>query len=189
VGLLAEDGIVMLFTGQMPHGQGHQTTLAQIAADGFGVPLEQIRVVIGDSDAVPFGLTGSNRSATMTGGVTLHGVRQLKAKVLDVAALLMEASARDLEITDGHVVVRGDPDSAIPVAVDVETGIVKVERCVAAEDCGARSSIPRSSRARSWAVSRRASALCSSSGRPTTKAATTSRHVHRQTVQRRRGRA
>ena len=99
--------------------------------------------------------------------------------MLDVAALLIEASARDLEITDGQVIVRGDPDSAIPVGevarqaasgqfgdgvdpeleveasfdggeggwsggshcaiveVDVETGIVTVERYVAAEDCGA----------------------------------------------------
>ncbi|MGH3211964.1 MAG: xanthine dehydrogenase family protein molybdopterin-binding subunit, partial [Trebonia sp.] len=176
---LAEDGVLTLFTGQMPHGQSHQTTLAQIAADEFGVPFEQVRVVVGDTDVVPFGLTGGSRSATMTGGVTLHGARQLKAKVLDVAALLIEASAQDLEITDGQVVVRGDPDSAIPVGevarqaasghlgddvdadleveasfdggeggwsggshcavveVDVETGIVTVERYVAAEDCGA----------------------------------------------------
>ncbi|HVT68871.1 MAG TPA: xanthine dehydrogenase family protein molybdopterin-binding subunit [Trebonia sp.] len=176
---LADDGVVTLFTGQMPHGQSHQTTLAQIAADEFGVPFEQVRVVVGDSDAVPFGFTGGSRSATMTGGAALHGARQLKAKVLDFASLLMEASARDLEITDGQVVVRGDPDSALPVAevarqaasgrfgddvdtslqveaafdggeggwsggshlaiveVDVETGIVKVERYVAAEDCGA----------------------------------------------------
>jgi aerobic carbon-monoxide dehydrogenase large subunit len=176
---LADDGVVTLFTGQMPHGQGHQTTLAQIAADEFGVPFEQVRVVIGDSDVVPFALTGGSRSATMTGGVTLHGARQLKAKVLSFAALLMEASARDLEITNGQVVVRGDPDTAIPVGevarqaasgqfgadvdanleveasfdggeggwsggshcaiveVDVETGIVKIERYVAAEDCGA----------------------------------------------------
>jgi len=176
---LAEDGIVVLFTGQMPHGQSHQTTLAQIAADEFGVPFEQVRVVVGDSDVVPFGLTGGSRSATMTGGVALHGARQLKAKVLDFASLLMEASALDLDIVDGEVVVRGDPDTAIGVAevarraasgqfgadvdtnfevqasfdggeggwsggshcaiveVDVETGIVKVERYVAAEDCGA----------------------------------------------------
>ena len=176
---LAEDGVVTLFTGQMPHGQSHQTTLAQIAADEFGVPFEQVRVVIGDSDVVPFGLTGGSRSATMTGGVTLHGARQLKAKVLDFAALLIEASAQDLEIVDGQVQVRGDPDSAIPVAevarqaasgqfgtdvdtnfeveasfdggeggwsggshcaiveVDVETGLVRIERYVAAEDCGA----------------------------------------------------
>jgi aerobic carbon-monoxide dehydrogenase large subunit len=112
---LEEDGIVALFTGQMPHGQSHQTTLAQIAADEFGVPFEQVRVVVGDTDVVPFGLTGGSRSATMTGGVALHGARQLKAKVLDVASHLMEASARDLEITDGQVLVRGDPASAIGV--------------------------------------------------------------------------
>jgi len=176
---LEEDGIVALFTGQMPHGQSHQTTLAQIAADEFGVPFEQVRVVVGDTDVVPFGLTGGSRSATMTGGVTLHGARQLKAKVLDFAAHLMEASAQDLLITDGNVWVRGDPASAISVSevagraasgqfgadvdanlevqamfdggeggwsggthcaiveVDVETGLVKVERYVAVEDCGA----------------------------------------------------
>jgi aerobic carbon-monoxide dehydrogenase large subunit len=175
---LEEDGIVALFTGQMPHGQSHQTTLAQIAADEFGVPFEQVRVVIGDSAVVPFGLTGGSRSATMTGGVTLHGARQLKAKVLDFAAGLMEVSPQDLLITDGNVWVRGDPASAIAVSevarqaasgqsgpgvdanleveatydggeggwsggthcaivdVDAETGIVKVERYVAAEDCG-----------------------------------------------------
>ncbi len=176
---LEEDGIVALFTGQMPHGQSHQTTLAQIAADEFGVPFEQVRIVVGDTNVVPFGLTGGSRSATMTGGVALHGTRQLKAKVLDFAAHLMEASAQDLLITDGNVWVRGDPASAIAVSeiarraasgqfgadvdakleveatydggeggwsggthcaiveVDVETGIVKVERYVAAEDCGA----------------------------------------------------
>jgi aerobic carbon-monoxide dehydrogenase large subunit len=112
---LEEDGIVTLFTGQMPHGQSHQTTLAQIAADEFGVPFEQVRVVVGDTDVVPFGLTGGSRSATMTGGVALHGARQLKARVLDVASHLMEASAADLQITDGQVGVRGDPESAIAV--------------------------------------------------------------------------
>ncbi len=173
---LLEDGVLTLYTGQMPHGQGHQTTLAQIAADEFGVPFDQVRVVVGDSDAVPFGFTGGSRSATMTGGVALHGARQLRAKVLDFASVIMEASAADLEITDGQVLVRGDPDSAIGVAevarqaasgrfgeadlevqasfdggeggwsggshcaiveVDVETGLVKVERYVVAQDCGA----------------------------------------------------
>jgi aerobic carbon-monoxide dehydrogenase large subunit len=176
---LTEDGVVVLFTGQMPHGQSHQTTLAQIAADEFGVPFEQVRVVVGDTDVVPFGLTGGSRSATMAGGVALHGARQLKAKVLDFASHLMEASARDLQITDGKVWVRGDPASAIAVGevarqaaagqfgagvdgrleveavfdggqggwsggshcalveVDIETGLVTVERYVVTEDCGA----------------------------------------------------
>jgi carbon-monoxide dehydrogenase large subunit len=176
---LDEDGIVALFTGQMPHGQSHQTTLAQIAADEFGVPFEQVRVVVGDTDVVPFGLTGGSRSATMTGGAALHGARQLKARVLDFASHLMEASAADLQITDGRVWVRGDPDSAMAVGevarraasgqfgdgvdanlevqasfdggeggwsggshcaivdVDIDTGLVRVERYVVAEDCGA----------------------------------------------------
>jgi carbon-monoxide dehydrogenase large subunit len=176
---LEDDGIVVLFTGQMPHGQSHQTTLAQIAADEFGVPFEQVRVVVGDTDVVPFGMTGGSRSATMAGGVALHGARQLKAKVLDFASHLMEASAQDLQITDGNVWVRGDPASAMAVGevarraasgqfgpgmdaqleveaafdggeggwsggshcaivdVDVETGLVTVERYVVAEDCGA----------------------------------------------------
>jgi aerobic carbon-monoxide dehydrogenase large subunit len=176
---LEEDGIVTLFTGQMPHGQSHQTTLAQIAADEFGVPFDQVRVVVGDSDVVPFGLTGGSRSATMAGGAALHGARRLKAKVLDFAAHMFEASAQDLLITDGNVWVRGDPESAIAVSdvarsaasgqfgtaedatlevettfdggeggwsggthcaiveVDTQTGIVKVERYVAVEDCGA----------------------------------------------------
>ncbi|HTX85122.1 MAG TPA: xanthine dehydrogenase family protein molybdopterin-binding subunit [Streptosporangiaceae bacterium] len=113
---LDEDGIVVLFTGQMPHGQSHQTTLAQIAADEFGVPFEQVRVVVGDTDVVPFGVTGGSRSATMTGGVALHGARELKLKVLDFASHLMEVSAQDLQVTDGNVWVRGDPDSAIPLS-------------------------------------------------------------------------
>src|SRR5258708_6909619 len=112
---LADDGVLTLFTGQMPHGQSHHTTLAQIPPDQFGVPFGPVRVLVGDNALVPFGLTGGSRSATMTGGVALHGARQLKAKVLDFASVLMEASASDLEITGGQVLVRGDPDSAIGV--------------------------------------------------------------------------
>jgi carbon-monoxide dehydrogenase large subunit len=176
---LAADGVVTLYTGQMPHGQSHATTLAQIAADEFGVPFEQVSVVVGDTDAVPMGMTGGSRFATMAGGAALHGTRQLKAKVLDFAAALLEVSSQDLEIADGLIGVRGDPDSAVPVAevarraageaqggddgadlavdaafdggeagwsggthcaiveVDAETGLVAIERYVAAEDCGA----------------------------------------------------
>ena len=126
---LSEDGILTLFTGQMPHGQSHQTTLAQIAADEFGVPFEQVRVVVGDSAVVPFGFTGGSRSATMTGGVALHGARQLKGKVLDFAAQLIEASAADLEIVDGLVQVVGDPDTAL--------GVGEVARRAASGEFGA----------------------------------------------------
>ena len=176
---LDDDGIVRVFTAQMPHGQGHETTLAQIAAQEFGVSMDQVKVVAGDSDQVPFGFTGGSRSATMAGGAALHTARKLREKVLEVASHLMEANADDLEIVDGAVGVRGVPVSAKPLAqiaveaatagavpegvdaslevvnnydggqggwsggthcciveVDVETGLVDIERYVVVEDCG-----------------------------------------------------
>ncbi|HVF32573.1 MAG TPA: xanthine dehydrogenase family protein molybdopterin-binding subunit [Acidimicrobiales bacterium] len=113
---LDDDGVVRVFTAQMPHGQSHQTTLAQIAADEFGVPMELVEVVVGDSDQVPFGFTGGSRSATMAGGAALHNARDLRQKVLDVASHLMEASADDLEIVEGSVAVKGVPVSARSLA-------------------------------------------------------------------------
>jgi carbon-monoxide dehydrogenase large subunit len=176
-----DDGTVTVFTSQMPHGQSHQTTLAQIAADEFGVPFDQVRVVVGDTDVVPMGFgTGGSRSATMAGGASLHGARALRAKVFEVAAHLFEASAEDMELSSGAVSVRGVPARALRlgeiaqavhqpgrvppelagdlevtaafdggeggwsggthaaiVEVDVETGLVRIERYVVAEDCGA----------------------------------------------------
>ena len=120
---LDADGVVRVFTGQMPHGQSHQTTLAQVAADALGVRFDQIEVVVGDTEQVPYGVTGGSRSATMAGGAALHGARQLKAKVLDAAANLLEANAADLDIIDGDVVVRGESASvlALPdIAVEGE---------------------------------------------------------------------
>lgn len=113
---LEPDGTVSVFTAQMPHGQSHETTFAQIAADEIGVPFEQIRVVVGDSDTSPFGFTGGSRAATMAGGATLHTARSLKARILELSADLLEASPGDLDITDGKVAVRGVPVSAITLA-------------------------------------------------------------------------
>ena len=82
---LEPDGMVSVFTSQMPHGQGHETTFAQIAADEIGVPFEQVRVVAGDSDSAPMGFgTGGSRAATMAGGATLHTARALRDRILEV---------------------------------------------------------------------------------------------------------
>jgi aerobic carbon-monoxide dehydrogenase large subunit len=116
------DGTVSVFTSQMPHGQSHETTFAQIAADEIGVPFEQVRVVVGDSDQAPFGFgTGGSRAATMAGGATLHTARSLKEKILSISAELLEAAPGDIEITEGKVGVRGVPVSAITLA-DVAAG-------------------------------------------------------------------
>ena len=113
---LDTDGTVVLYTGQMPHGQSHQTTFAQIVADQMGVPFEQVRVEVGDTDIVPPGFTGGSRAATMAGGATLHVSRELRSRVLDLASELLEASPDDLLLSDGMVSVNGVPTSAITLA-------------------------------------------------------------------------
>ena len=104
-----------MITRQQPHGQGHETTLAQVASDELGVRFEDVRVVYGDTDVTPFALvgTGGSRAATMANGAVLHASRQLRDKILSVAADLLEASAADLEIIDGVISVRGTPQVTI----------------------------------------------------------------------------
>jgi aerobic carbon-monoxide dehydrogenase large subunit len=113
---LAEDGTVVVYSGQMPHGQSHETTTAQIVADQMGVAYGDVRLVVGDTSVVPAGFTGGSRAATMLGGASLTTARALRAKVLDVAAYVLEASPDDLDVADGRVTVRGVPVSAISLA-------------------------------------------------------------------------
>ncbi len=114
---LGEDGVVSVSTAQMPHGQSHQTTLAQIAADQFGVPFEQVRVVVGDTDQVPQGFgTGGSRFAAMAGGAALHASRQLRSQVLELAAQLLDISPASMEILAGEVVGEGVPGGRLPLS-------------------------------------------------------------------------
>jgi carbon-monoxide dehydrogenase large subunit len=115
---LEPDGGLTVYTSQSPHGQGHETTLAQVAADEFTVPLEKVRVVWGDTRSAPFGPfgTGGSRAATMASGGVLHAVRTVKGKALKLAGDLLEIAPEDLEMSDGMVVPRGSPASAMPLA-------------------------------------------------------------------------
>jgi aerobic carbon-monoxide dehydrogenase large subunit len=115
---LQPDGRVTVFTQQLPHGQGHETTLAQVAADALGVPIDHVRVVSGDTAVTPFSLmgTGGSRSARMATGAVTGAVRDLRAKIAEVAAHMLEANADDIEITDAMVGVRGVPARSIPLA-------------------------------------------------------------------------
>ena len=112
---LEPDGTVSVFTQQMPHGQGHETTLAQVAADELGVPIEQVRLRWGDTSITPFGLsgTGGSRSAPMAGGAVTYSSRALREQVLDVAADLLEAPRDDLVIDDGAIHVAGVPSISV----------------------------------------------------------------------------
>jgi carbon-monoxide dehydrogenase large subunit len=108
---LEVDGTVTVFTSQMPHGQSHETTLAQLVADELALPLKNVRVVFGDTQTTPFNLvgTGGSRAATLASGAVVGAGRAVRERVLEVASQLMEIDPVDLELLDGAVVARGAP--------------------------------------------------------------------------------
>ena len=114
---LEDDGTLRIVTRQQPHGQSHETTLAQVAVDELGVRFEDVKVVFGDTDITPFALvgTGGSRAATLANGVVLHASRELREKIMALAEDLMEASAADLEINEGVISVKGSPSVQLPL--------------------------------------------------------------------------
>ena len=108
------DGRISATTGASPHGQGNETTFAQMLADQFGVPLEHIRIHHGDTAVVKQGSlgTGGSRSQAV-GGAALHlAGGKVKAKMAKFAALLLEAHEADLVFENGRIGVRGAPAAA-----------------------------------------------------------------------------
>lgn len=104
-------GGVTVRTGLSAMGQGIETALAQVAADTLGVPLGSVTVLSGDTETNPFtGYgTGASRGAALGGGALLRASTRLRAKVLRIAAHILEAAADDLGIQDGRISVRGAP--------------------------------------------------------------------------------
>jgi carbon-monoxide dehydrogenase large subunit len=115
---LEPNGHLVVITAQAPHGQGHETTLAQIAADEMGVPFDHVRVVHGDTDQTPFSFigTGGSRASTWGSGAVMYTTRKVKEKVLAIAGDQLEISPADLEIVDGVVVAKGVPTTSLPLA-------------------------------------------------------------------------
>jgi carbon-monoxide dehydrogenase large subunit len=110
------DGRVRVAVGLHNHGQGHETTIAQIAAAELGVPFEDVDVVWGDTDVVPYGLgTWASRSTVTSGGAAILAAQDLKAKIARLAADMLEASAADIEVENGRVFVRGSRRRTVTV--------------------------------------------------------------------------
>jgi carbon-monoxide dehydrogenase large subunit len=104
------DGRVFVFSGTSAQGQAHETTLAQIVADGLAVPLEQVTVVPGDTAGVPYGVgTFASRVAVLAGSSAAHAAAAVRKKALTVAADHLEVAPEDLALADGRVAVRGAP--------------------------------------------------------------------------------
>lgn len=103
-------GRVIVRTGSTAHGQGHETTFAQIAADALGVDLHTVVVEQGDSAVVPRGVgTFASRSTTIGGSALVVALDKIRAKATRVAAHLLEAAEEDIAWGDGALYVRGSP--------------------------------------------------------------------------------
>jgi carbon-monoxide dehydrogenase large subunit len=173
------DGKVTIFSGSHSHGQGHEITFCQIAADRLGLPIDDIRLVEGDTDQVPFGNgTWGARSTSVGGTAVYHAAGKVLDKARRFAAQALECAEGDVHYGRGTFTVRGTdravafadvadvayhgavlppgcspglevaefydpPDTNDPqaihlavVAVDAETGAVRLRAFYAADDCG-----------------------------------------------------
>src|SRR5437870_3949363 len=115
---------VVVATGAVNSGQGHETSFAQVAADALGVPLDWVTVTGGDTAAVPFGVgTFASRSAVTAGSSIADACHQIRTKLVRAAATLLKAAPEDVEIDDGRAFVRGSPQKALDLARVVQASI------------------------------------------------------------------
>jgi carbon-monoxide dehydrogenase large subunit len=101
-------GTVEVLTGCHQHGQGHETTFAQLVSERLGIPIEQVSVVHGDTDKVQFGMgTYGSRSGAVGMSAIAKALDKVEAKAKKIAAHLLEAAEADIEFKDGKFTVAG----------------------------------------------------------------------------------
>lgn len=108
-------GKVTVFTGSHAHGQGHETTFAQIVADELGIPIEDVEVIHGDTGRTPFGLGSyGSRSASVGGSALVRSAEKIRTKLIKIAAHQLEVAEEDVEYdrATGKIHVKGSPDQA-----------------------------------------------------------------------------
>jgi carbon-monoxide dehydrogenase large subunit len=111
------DGTIVARTGSSSHGQGHETSFAQVVADRLGVPFERVRVLHGDTAETPIGSgTGGSRSMVLGGSALAGAAEGVQKKALRVAASLLETSPDDLVYAEGGVEVVGAPERRVSLA-------------------------------------------------------------------------
>lgn len=109
-------GKVSVFTGSHTHGQGHETTFAQLVADELGIDIKDVEIVHGDTASVPFGMgTYGSRSAAVGGSALARSAEKVRAKLMKIAAHQLEAAEEDIvyDRTVGKLHVKGSPDKAM----------------------------------------------------------------------------
>ncbi|GLV56423.1 aldehyde dehydrogenase [Dictyobacter sp. S3.2.2.5] len=111
---IEQTGTVMVYTGSSPHGQGEETTFAQIVASEFGIPQEKVLILHGDTDSTPEGRGTYGSRTTAVGGTAVYQASgRLKEKMKTIAAAMLEASASDIEVEDGKFTVAGSPQKSV----------------------------------------------------------------------------
>ncbi len=101
-------GSVTVFTGSHSHGQGHETTFAQVVAARLGIAVDAVDVVHGDTGRVPFGMgTYGSRSISVGGAAIMKALDKIETKAKKIAAHLMEASDVDVEFANGEFTIKG----------------------------------------------------------------------------------
>jgi carbon-monoxide dehydrogenase large subunit len=110
-------GAVTVYTGSSPHGQGHETVFAQIAADKLGVDPSMVEVIHGDTGVGPEGRgTYGSRSLAVGGESIAQAAAKVAAKATAIVAHTLEAAPEDIEVRDGRFSVRGSPDKGMTLA-------------------------------------------------------------------------
>jgi carbon-monoxide dehydrogenase large subunit len=105
-------GSVEVLTGSHSHGQGHETTFAQLVSERLGIPFESVSIVHGDTDKVQFGMgTYGSRSGAVGMSAIVKALDKVEAKAKKVAAFMMEAAEGDIEFKDGKFTVAGTDKS------------------------------------------------------------------------------
>jgi carbon-monoxide dehydrogenase large subunit len=114
---IGPSGEVTVLSGVTSPGNGNETALAQIAADGLGCRIEDVRVLQGDTLLCPWGLGNySSRGIIIGGSAVGEATDELREKILDVAAHMLEASTDDLELYDSEISVVGAPSRSVSLA-------------------------------------------------------------------------
>ncbi|GAC1497382.1 MAG: molybdopterin-dependent oxidoreductase [Ktedonobacteraceae bacterium] len=114
---IEQTGTVMVYTGTSPHGQGEETTFAQLVAQEFGIPVDDVLIMHGDTDSTPEGRGTYGSRTTAVGGAALYqATMRLKEKMKTIAAAMLEASAEDITVEDGKFSVVGSEQKSVTFA-------------------------------------------------------------------------
>ena len=109
-----QSGDVMVYTGASPHGQGEETTFAQIVSSEFGIPIDDVIIIHGDTDSTPEGRgTYGSRTTAVGGPAIFTAVQRLKEKMKQIASHMLEANVSDVTLEDGKFSVTGAPQKSV----------------------------------------------------------------------------